>query len=124
MPAHLLPEKPIESIADYLASGGGAGIAVARRIGPLRTIDEISASGLRGRGGGGFPAGTKWASVRAAGGKTRYAVANGAEGEPATFKDRLLMRRDPYRIVEGTAIAAFAVGGEGGVRGHEALLRP
>ena len=110
MPAHLLPERPIESIADYLASGGGAGIAVARRIGPLRTIDEISASGLRGRGGGGFPAGTKWASVRAAGGRTRYAVANGAEGEPATFKDRLLMRRDPYRIVEGTAIAALAVG--------------
>ena len=110
MPAYLLPERPIESIADYLASGGGAGIAVARRIGPLRTIDEISASGLRGRGGGGFPAGTKWASVRAAGGRTRYAVANGAEGEPATFKDRMLMRRDPYRIIEGTAIAAFAVG--------------
>jgi NADH-quinone oxidoreductase subunit F len=110
MPPHLLPEKPIESIADYLAHGGGAGIAVARRIGPLRTIDEISASGLRGRGGGGFPAGTKWASVRAAGGRTRYAVANGAEGEPATFKDRMLMRLDPYRIVEGTAIAALAVG--------------
>jgi NADH:ubiquinone oxidoreductase subunit F (NADH-binding) len=110
MPRHLLPEKPIETIAEYLASGGGAGIAVARRIGPLRTIDEITASGLRGRGGGGFPAGTKWASVRAAGGRSRYAVANGAEGEPATFKDRSLMRRDPYRIVEGTAIAAFAVG--------------
>lgn len=110
MPPYLLPDQPIAKVADYLALGGGVGIAVARRLGPLRTIDEIAASGLRGRGGGGFLTGTKWASVRASGGRTRYAVANGAEGEPATFKDRLLMRRDPYRIVEGTAIAAFAVG--------------
>ena len=57
----------------------------------------------------GFPTGAKWASVRAAGGGTHYAVANGAEGEPATFKDRTLMRVDPYRVVEGLAIAAFCV---------------
>ena len=56
-----------------------------------------------------FPTGAKWASVRAAGGGTHYAVANGAEGEPATFKDRTLMRADPYRIVEGLAIAALCV---------------
>ena len=69
-----------------------------------------TASGLRGRGGGGFPTGAKWASVRSVGGGRRYVVANGAEGEPATFKDRMLMRRDPYRVIEGAAIAAFAVG--------------
>ena len=68
------------------------------------------ASGLRGRGGAGFPTGVKWRSVQRGGGGTHYAVANGAEGEPATFKDRILMRRDPYRVIEGLAIAAFAVG--------------
>ena len=82
----------------------------ARALGPEATIEEITASGLRGRGGAGFPTGAKWASVRAAGGGTHYAVANGAEGEPATFKDRTLMRADPYRIVEGLAIAALSVG--------------
>ena len=70
----------------------------------------ITAAGLRGRGGAGFPTGRKWASVRDGGAGTRFVVANGAEGEPATFKDRTLIRLDPYRIVEGAAIAAFAVG--------------
>ena len=99
------------------------GLAAARRLGPSATIDEVAASGLRGRGGGGFPTGAKWASVRSAGGGRRYVVANGAEGEPATFKDRMLMRRDPYRVIEGTAIAALAVGADRGVRRDEALVR-
>ena len=99
------------------------GLAAARRLGPSATIDEVAASGLRGRGGGGFPTGAKWASVRSAGGGRRYVVANGAEGEPATFKDRMLMRRDPYRVIEGTAIAAFAVGADRGLRRDEALVR-
>ena len=81
----------------------------ARALGPEATIEELTASGLRGRGGAGFPTGAKWASVRSAGGGTHYAVANGAEGEPATFKDRTLMRADPYRVIEGLAIAAFCV---------------
>ncbi len=105
----LLPVAPITTIDDYLATGGGEGLRAARTLGPEATIEEITASGLRGRGGAGFPTGAKWASVRAAGGGTHYAVANGAEGEPATFKDRTLMRADPYRIVEGLAIAAFCV---------------
>jgi NADH-quinone oxidoreductase subunit F len=105
----LLPVEPITTIDDYLAVGGGEGIRAARALGPDGTIAEITASGLRGRGGAGFPAGTKWASVRAATGGRHYAVANGAEGEPATFKDRTLLRRDPYRVVEGLAIAAFCV---------------
>ncbi|MET0910224.1 MAG: NADH-ubiquinone oxidoreductase-F iron-sulfur binding region domain-containing protein [Ilumatobacteraceae bacterium] len=104
----VLPPTPITTIDDYLEAGGGEALRAARSLGPEATIEEITASGLRGRGGAGFPTGAKWASVRAAGG-THYAVANGAEGEPATFKDRTLIRRDPYRIVEGLAIAAFCV---------------
>ena len=107
---YLLPPEPITTIDGFLAAGGGVGLAAARRLGPSATIDEVAASGLRGRGGGGFPTGAKWASVRSAGGGRRYVAANGAEGEPATFKDRMLMRRDPYRVIEGTAIAALAVG--------------
>jgi NADH:ubiquinone oxidoreductase subunit F (NADH-binding) len=107
---YLLPDEPIATLDEYVALGGGVGLDAARRLGPGATVEEIAAAGLRGRGGAGFLAGTKWASVRAAGGGRRFVVANGAEGEPATFKDRLLMRRDPYRIIEGTAIAALAVG--------------
>ena len=105
----LLPPTPITTIDEYLAAGGGEALRAARALGPDATIDEITASGLRGRGGAGFPTGSKWASVRAAGGGTHFAVANGAEGEPATFKDRTLLRRDPYRVVEGLAVAAFCV---------------
>jgi NADH-quinone oxidoreductase subunit F len=105
----LVPASAITTVDDYLAKGGGEGLRAARALGQQGTIEEIIASGLRGRGGAGFPTGAKWASVRAATGGTHYAVANGAEGEPATFKDRTLMRLDPYRVVEGLAIAAFCV---------------
>jgi NADH:ubiquinone oxidoreductase subunit F (NADH-binding) len=107
---YLLPDAPIERLDDYFAAGGGRGLENALRIGEVATIDLITASGLRGRGGAGFPTGRKWASVRGGGAGTRFVVANAAEGEPATFKDRTLIRLDPYRIVEGAAIAAFAVG--------------
>ena len=107
---YLLPPSPIERIDDFLAAGGGRGLERALQIGETATIDLITAAGLRGRGGAGFLTGRKWASVRDGGAGSRFVVANGAEGEPATFKDRMLIRRDPYRIVEGAAIAAFAVG--------------
>jgi formate dehydrogenase iron-sulfur subunit len=106
----VLPEQPIETVEDYLSHGGGVGLDAARRLGPEALVEEVIASGLRGRGGAGFPTGVKWRSVQRGGGGTHYAVANGAEGEPATFKDRILMRRDPYRVVEGLANAACAVG--------------
>jgi len=108
----LLPFLTVEvpTLDAYLAAGGGAGLARARRLGPEQTAKEVSLARLRGRGGGGFPTGTKWASVRDAAGSRRYAVANAAEGEPATFKDRALMRANPYQGVEGLAIAALAVG--------------
>lgn len=73
-------------------------------------IAEIRASGLRGRGGAGFPTADKWASVRGAGGPATSVVCNAAEGEPGTFKDRFLLRRNPYQVLEGLVIAAFATG--------------
>jgi NADH-quinone oxidoreductase subunit F len=106
----LLPDTPIVSLRAYLDSGGGKGLDMARRLGWQDTIAEIEASGLRGRGGAGFSTSQKWSSVRSGEDGTRYVVANGAEGEPASFKDRSLIRNDPFRIIEGAAIAAFAVG--------------
>lgn len=105
----LLPESPVTSLAEYERLGGGQGLETARRVGPGATIEEIARSGLRGRGGAGFPTGTKWASAHALPGR-HYAVCNAAEGEPATFKDRALMRSNPYQCVEGLAIAALCMG--------------
>ncbi len=107
----MLPENPVTSVTDWVAIGGGKGIAKALEIGPQATIDVILASGLRGRGGAGFPVGRKWASLRetAAGGQC-FVVCNGSEGEPGTFKDRALLRRNAFQLVEGAAIAAFAIG--------------
>ncbi len=107
----LLPHEPIATIDAYLATdAGGAGIARAHQLGAAATIDLIASSGLRGRGGGGFPTGQKWAGIAHQAGQRRYVVCNGAEGEPGTFKDRALLRANPYQVVEGLAIAAFAVG--------------
>lgn len=112
MPAFLLPTEPVESIDAYLATDvGGAGVARAQEIGPAATIEEVLASGLRGRGGGGFPTGRKWQGLASQEGR-KYLVANGAEGEPGTFKDRALLRANPYQLVEGLIIAAFAIGAE------------
>jgi len=97
---------------DYVAGGGGRGLEVALGASPDAVVEEIAKSGLRGRGGAGFPTGEKWRAIRGTGTGTRFAVCNGAEGEPATFKDRLLMRTNPYRVLEGLAIAACAVGAE------------
>lgn len=106
----LLPPEPVTSLEAYLAAGGGRGLERARQLGPDQTIQEISLARLRGRGGAGFPTGTKWASIRLAPGDTRYAAVNAAEGEPGTFKDRSLLRANPYQLVEGLAIAAVSVG--------------
>ena len=106
----LLLGGPVTSLADYKAAGGGEGYAIAQRFGPEETINELIASGLRGRGGGGFPAGQKWAGIRDAGAGRRFVVCNAAEGEPGTFKDRALLRHNPYQVLEGLAIAAFVLG--------------
>jgi NADH-quinone oxidoreductase subunit F len=106
----VLPDAPVESCAQYEALGGGRGISRAREIGSEETIREIERSGLRGRGGGGFPTGRKWRSVRDSPGTHHYVVCNGAEGEPGTYKDRAIMERNPYQVIEGMTIAAFAIG--------------
>ena len=107
-----LLEHPAASLEEYSASGGGEGLRRALSLSPDQVIEEIAASGLRGRGGGGFPTGEKWDAIRRYGTGVRYVVCNGAEGEPATFKDRTLLRSNPYRILEGISIAAYAVGAE------------
>jgi NADH-quinone oxidoreductase subunit F len=113
MPRYLLSDEPITSVEAYLATEvGGAGVATAQAMGPEATIDVIAASGLRGRGGGGFPTGRKWAGIAGGGPGRRYVVCNAAEGEPGTFKDRALMRANPYQLVEGLIVAAFAVGAD------------
>jgi len=94
---------------DWRALGGGDGLARAHRLGPAQTINELSLAGLRGRGGAGFPTARKWSTIREGPGTRHYAVANGAEGEPATFKDRAIMRANPYQVVEGLVIAALTV---------------
>jgi NADH:ubiquinone oxidoreductase subunit F (NADH-binding) len=108
----LLPDAPLANLDEYLATEvGGLGLLRATELGPAATIDAVGRSGLRGRGGGGFPTGRKWQGIaeqQDAG--LRYVVVNGAEGEPGTFKDRALLRANPYQVVEGAMIAAFAVG--------------
>ena len=113
MTTFLLPEEAIESLDAYLATEtGGRGVARAQALGPVGTIEEVRRSGLRGRGGAGFPTGRKWDSIATQDGTRRFVVCNGAEGEPGTFKDRALVRADPYQLVEGVVIAAFAVGAD------------
>src|SRR5437879_13898122 len=108
-----LTSPVMTSLDDYLAVGGSDGLTKALALSPPDVIREIKRSGLRGRGGAGFPTGAKWETVASSDpGAPKYAVCNAAEGEPGTFKDRWLMRRDPYRVIEGLAIASFAVGAE------------
>jgi NADH:ubiquinone oxidoreductase subunit F (NADH-binding) len=108
----LLDGDPVTSLAEYRSRGGGEAFAAAVAAGEDAVIGVVSDSGLRGRGGGGFPTGRKWTGMREAGPGRRFAVCNAAEGEPGTFKDRALLRHDPYRVLEGLAIASFAVGAE------------
>jgi formate dehydrogenase iron-sulfur subunit len=95
---------------DYRAHGGWAGLARARTIGAAAVCAEVKASGLRGRGGAGFPAGIKWETVRTAVSDQKYIVCNADEGDSGTFADRMIMEGDPFCLVEGMAIAGFACG--------------
>ena len=102
------------SLDDYAATDGWTGLYRARSMKPSEVIAEVTTSGLRGRGGAGFPAGIKWQTVANAPGTTRYVVCNADEGDSGTFADRMLMEGDPFQLIEGMAIAAHAVGaGEG-----------
>jgi NADH-quinone oxidoreductase subunit F len=97
-----------ERIDVYLARGGYAALRKALQMEPDALIQEVRASGLRGRGGAGFPAGLKWGFMPKGDG-TKYVCINTDEGEPGTFKDRLIVEHDPHSIIEGAIIAAYAV---------------
>ena len=106
----LLLDGSAPSLDAYVEGGGGQGLAAALRQAPEQVIEEIRRSGLRGQGGAGFPTGIKWRTVREDPCPTKYVVCNAAEGEPGTFKDRWLLRMNPYQVLEGLGIAAHAVG--------------
>jgi NADH-quinone oxidoreductase subunit F len=105
----VLASEPIPDLAAYQAAGGGEGLQRALELGGPAVVEMVRQSGLRGRGGAGFPTGIKWKGV-AADSQPRAVVCNAAEGEPGTSKDRTILVRDPYRVIEGMAIAAVAVG--------------
>ena len=98
------------SLDDYAATGGWAGLAKAHAIGAHATVETILQSGLRGRGGAGFPAGIKWKTVADTTSTRKYIVCNADEGDSGTFADRMVMEGDPFMLIEGMAIAGFAVG--------------
>jgi NADH:ubiquinone oxidoreductase subunit F (NADH-binding) len=109
----VLNPRPLVSLDDYVQHlGGGRGLQRARSMPPVQVIDVVDASGLRGRGGAGFPTGRKWRTVHenASSMWPTTVVVNGAEGEPGTFKDRTILRCNPYHVLEGALIAAHVVG--------------
>lgn len=98
------------SLDDFRAHGGYAGLTRALGMDDIGIVEEVLASGLRGRGGAGFPAGLKWKTVRAAEADQKYICCNADEGDSGTFADRMLMEGDPFTLIEGMTIAALAVG--------------
>jgi bidirectional [NiFe] hydrogenase diaphorase subunit len=108
---HIDPEK----IDDYISREGYKALLTAlTEMTPSGVVHRITESGLRGRGGGGYPTGLKWGTVAKAGGELKYVVCNGDEGDPGAFMDRSVMEGDPHRVIEGMAIAAYAVGASKG----------
>ena len=106
-----------ESLDDYLAEGGFFGLARALALSPTDVIEQVEASGLRGRGGAGFPTGRKWRSAlkaAARSGHRPYVLCNGDEGDPGAFMDRAIMEGSPFAVLEGMLIGAFALGAREG----------
>lgn len=104
-----------QSIDEYIATGGYQALAkVLSSMTPEQVIEEVKRSGLRGRGGAGFPTGQKWEQARKAEGEPKFVVANGDEGDPGAFMNRSLMEGDPHSIIEGMIIGAYAVGAHQG----------
>ena len=102
-----------DSLAEYIYSGGFSALEKALfDMTPQQVIEEVSNSGLRGRGGAGFPTGRKWSQVARQKDPVRYVVCNGDEGDPGAFMDGSVMEGDPYKMIEGMMIAAYAVGAQ------------
>ncbi len=107
--------NPID-VEEYKSRNGFRGLAkVLKEMKPAEVIDEIVESGIRGRGGGGFPSGTKWKMVAEQPGDVKYIICNGDEGDPGAFMDRMLLESYPYRIIEGMVAAAYAIGAHEGI---------
>jgi NADH-quinone oxidoreductase subunit F len=109
--SRVLDRRPVRSLREYIEMGGGSAARSVRDSSPDEIVGLLCSSGLRGRGGAGFPTGTKWKTV-AASRSSRHVttvVVNAAEGEPGTFKDRALLRTNPYRVLEGAIIAAVTM---------------
>jgi NADH-quinone oxidoreductase subunit F len=113
----LLGNNPIidpTDIEDYFAVGGYQSLALALKMTPEEIIDVIKRSGLRGRGGAGFPTGYKWAFCRKAKGDTKYIICNADEGDPGAYMDRSLLEGNPHSVLEGMIIGAYAIGAREG----------
>jgi len=107
---HINPEK----IDHYIARGGYRALRKVILIMPDEVIEEIKKSGLRGRGGAGFPTGRKWEFCRNSPGDTKYVICNADEGDPGAFMDRSILEADPHSVIEGLAIAGYAIGAKEG----------
>jgi len=104
-----------ENIEDYIAAGGYRAMHTAlTTMMPSEVIEQVTKSGLRGRGGGGFPTGLKWATVTKSVNHTKYVICNADEGDPGAFMDRSVLESDPHRVIEGMVIAAYATGANHG----------
>lgn len=102
------------SVNHYIARGGYTGLARALTMGPEAVIEEVKASGLRGRGGAGFPTGMKWSFARRSPGDVKYVICNADEGDPGAFMDRSVLEGDPHAVLEGLAIAGYGIGASHG----------
>jgi NADH-quinone oxidoreductase subunit F len=107
---HINPER----IEHYIAAGGYRALRKALLMTPGQVIEEVKKSGLRGRGGAGFPTGLKWEFCRNAPGEKKYVICNADEGDPGAFMDRSILEADPHAVVEGLSIAAYAIGANEG----------
>ncbi len=103
-----------KDIKQYIARGGYSGLTKALKMGPEQVIEEVKKSGLRGRGGAGFPTGQKWEFCRRTPGNEKYLICNADEGDPGAFMDRSLLEGDPHAVLEGMLIGAYAIGASQG----------
>ena len=105
-----LDKEGINTLSGYKSCGGYTALEKALKMKPEEIVEEVKKSGIRGRGGAGFPMGMKWSFIAKPPGMPRYLVCNADESEPGTFKDRYLMEKKPHILIEGMIIASFALG--------------
>jgi NADH-quinone oxidoreductase subunit F len=104
-----------EDIQEYLQTGGFSALQKVLDLDPQQVIDEVKSSGIRGRGGAGFPAGVKWGFARKAEGEKKFLICNADEGDPGAFMDRSVLEGDPFTVIEGMLIAGYAIGASQGI---------